>query len=233
MGMVQLGCWLVGEFGEMLIDGQAKGPDGEPVTVSEEEIIEVYELVLDEHDRRGQRSDVIISWALTALSKLTIRLKNSQTKVKDIIETYTDHANVEIQQRACEYLEIFKDQWDNDRTGIFEPIPFKGDENMLVDTANRAVKDDDDESASTPATFASAGNEFTQQESKPTPVAQVADTAPPVNLLDDIFGGPSVPMNPAPVDPIGGTGLMTDLSDVFGGGPTQPVSTQPTAAPAF
>lgn len=96
MGMVQLGCWLVGEFGEMLIDGLAKGPDGEPVTVSEEEIIEVYELVLDEHDRRGQRSDVIISWALTALSKLTIRLKNSQSKVKDIIETYTDHANVEI-----------------------------------------------------------------------------------------------------------------------------------------
>ena len=34
MGMVQLGCWLVGEFGDYLIDGTAKGPDGEPVTVS-------------------------------------------------------------------------------------------------------------------------------------------------------------------------------------------------------
>ena len=41
--MVQLGCWLVGEFGEMLVDGTAKGPDGSPVTVSEEDIIEVYE----------------------------------------------------------------------------------------------------------------------------------------------------------------------------------------------
>ena len=129
----------------MLIDGSAKGPDGEPVTVSEEEIIEVYEQVLDEHDRKGKRSDVIISWALTALSKLTIRLKNSQGKVKEIIETYTDHANVEIQQRACEYLEIFKDQWDNERTGIFEPIPFKGDENMLVDARNRVVKDEEDD----------------------------------------------------------------------------------------
>jgi hypothetical protein len=48
-----LGCWLVGEFGEMLIDGSAKGADGEPVTVSEEEIIEVYEQILDEHDRKG------------------------------------------------------------------------------------------------------------------------------------------------------------------------------------
>ena len=104
MGMVQLGCWLVGEFGEMLIDGSAKGPDGAPVTVSEEEIIEVYELVLDEHDRKGKRSDVIISWALTALSKLTIRLTNSTEKVREIVNAYTDHANVEIQQRACEYL---------------------------------------------------------------------------------------------------------------------------------
>ena len=50
---------------------------------------------------------------------------------------YTDHANVEIQQRACEYLEVFKEQWDDERTGIFEPIPFKGDENMLVDARNR------------------------------------------------------------------------------------------------
>jgi hypothetical protein len=27
---------------------------------------------------------------------------------------------------------------------IFEPIPFKGNENMLVDNSNRAVKDEDD-----------------------------------------------------------------------------------------
>jgi len=28
MGLVQLGSWLVGEFGEMLIDGSAKNADG-------------------------------------------------------------------------------------------------------------------------------------------------------------------------------------------------------------
>ena len=44
MGMVQLGVWLVGEFGEMLIDGTAKGQDGETLTaVPEDDIIEVYE----------------------------------------------------------------------------------------------------------------------------------------------------------------------------------------------
>jgi len=43
-----------------------------------------------------------------------------------------DHANVEIQQRACEYTQIFNDQWAEDRQVLFEPIPFKGDEGMLV-----------------------------------------------------------------------------------------------------
>ncbi len=97
MGMVQLGCWLVGEFGEMLVDGSAKDPEGAPVQISEDEIIEVYEQVLDEHDRKGERSDTIICWALTALSKLTIRLTNSLEKVKEIVNAYTDHAHVEIQ----------------------------------------------------------------------------------------------------------------------------------------
>ena len=136
----------------MLINGEAKGPDGSPVTVDEDEIIEVYELVLDEHDRKGKRSDVIISWALTALSKLTIRLTNSTDKVREIVNAYTDHANVEIQQRACEYLEFLDEKWNEERAGIFEPILFQGTENILVD--NYKDKDvggqEDEEEETTP-----------------------------------------------------------------------------------
>jgi hypothetical protein len=54
--------------------------------------------------------------------------------------------NVEIQQRACEFLQLFDRQWDEERVGIFEPIPFKGDENMLVDATNRAVLDEEEDS---------------------------------------------------------------------------------------
>ena len=129
----------------MLIDGSAKDPDDRPILVSEDEILDVYENILDEHDRKGERSDVIISWTLTALSKLTIRLKSANDRVRGIIETYKDHANIEIQQRACEYLKIFEHQWDDERNGIFEPIPFKGDEGMLVDNRERKAVDDEDE----------------------------------------------------------------------------------------
>jgi AP-1 complex subunit gamma-1 len=76
IGMVQLGVWLVGEFGEMLVNGQARDPDNNPIIVDENEIIDLFEGILEDHNRKGERSDTVICWALTALSKLTIRLKN-------------------------------------------------------------------------------------------------------------------------------------------------------------
>ena len=39
-----------------------------------DEIIATYQDVLSENDKKGRRSDVIISWALTALSKLAVRI---------------------------------------------------------------------------------------------------------------------------------------------------------------
>jgi len=53
--------------------------------------------VLDENDKKGKRSDTVIMWALTALSKLSVRLPGVQAKVKELVEGYSDHANVEIQ----------------------------------------------------------------------------------------------------------------------------------------
>lgn len=88
IGIAQLGCWLVGEFGEMLVNGQAQDEEGNQLIISAEDIIDTYVDMLDENDRKGKRSDVIISWALTALSKLTIRLPNVQEKIKDLIEGY-------------------------------------------------------------------------------------------------------------------------------------------------
>ena len=59
----------------MLVNGTARDPDNNPIIVDEDEIIEVFEKILEDHNRKGDRSDTIICWALTALSKLTIRLK--------------------------------------------------------------------------------------------------------------------------------------------------------------
>ena len=147
IGITQLGCWLVGEFGEMLVNGSAEDETGQTLRLTPEEIIDTYVDILDENDRKGKRSDVIISWALTALSKLTIRLPKVQSKIKNLIEGYLDHANVEIQQRACEYIQIFNDDWAEERQGLFEPIPFKGDEGLLISQSDRVATNEEDKVA--------------------------------------------------------------------------------------
>jgi len=64
--------------------------------------------------------------------------------IKQMLKNHENHVNIEIQQRACEFLEILDPKWDQERNGIFEPMPFKGDENMLVDAKDRAALDDDE-----------------------------------------------------------------------------------------
>lgn len=75
VGLVQLGVWLVGEFGEMLVNGTCKNPDGNPLVVNDSEVVDLYQLILDEHKKlKHERYDIIIMWSLTALSKLSIRI---------------------------------------------------------------------------------------------------------------------------------------------------------------
>ena len=108
IGLVQLGIWLVGEFGEMLTNGSCKNPDGNPIVVDDSEIIDIYTSVLKDHDKKGDRSDIIIMWALTALSKLSIRIgqtnptnpSNSSVeiinRIRVLIKSHNNHMNVEI-----------------------------------------------------------------------------------------------------------------------------------------
>ena len=152
VGLVQLGVWLTGEFGEMLVNGSCKNPDGDPVIVDDSEIVGLYEKILTAHKASAvsvDRDDILVMWALTALSKLSIRIgqtsptnpENSHeqinARIKTNLKVFASNSNIEIQQRACEFLAILDAPWDAERVTIFEPMPFKGDENMLVDAKNR------------------------------------------------------------------------------------------------
>lgn len=58
----------------MLVNASCKNPDGNAIVVDDSEIIGVYENILNDHNKKGDRSDIIIMWSLTALSKLSIRI---------------------------------------------------------------------------------------------------------------------------------------------------------------
>lgn len=177
----------------MLVNGSAKDPDGNTIIVDEDEIIDLLRRILADHARKGERSDTIICWVLTALSKLSIRLsKNTQDSAKEMIQAFTDHMNVEIQQRACEYMQLFDKKWDTERHGIFEPIPIKSDlesKGRLYEAqADRPDEGEDDEEDSG---IPRAGLNNTGSTA-PIPTSSVTTAGTNMIDLDDLLGGLSV-----------------------------------------
>jgi AP-1 complex subunit gamma-1 len=81
LGLVLLGVWLVGEYGEILINGTAMSADNTPIYVEEEEIMDQYEKISEMYVKKSEQGDKVICFALNALSKLSIRFKNSESKI--------------------------------------------------------------------------------------------------------------------------------------------------------
>lgn len=177
-GLVQAGIWLLGEFGELLVGADTVDLEGNPASVSENEVVSLIGSAMESFANTTnpeKRSDVIVEYGLTALSKLTVRFRSTLGEIKQLLDEYTSSNNVEIQQRACEYIQLFDPKWDPHRLGIFEPMPFKGNENMLEDYSNRAALGQDDEDDELPKRQVKA-------EEK-----RVA-AAPVKTNIDDIFG---------------------------------------------
>ena len=72
--LMQLGVWVVGEFGEMRVNGDCENRGGNTIIVDDSELIDIYEIILKNHDKRGERIDIVSIWALTAPSKLSTRI---------------------------------------------------------------------------------------------------------------------------------------------------------------
>ena len=99
--------------------------------------------------------------------------------------------NVEIQQRACEYLQLFDKKWDDERHGIFEPIPIKSDlesKGRLYDAQEDrpdADGDEDEDETGIPRLSASTTNTV---KTVP-PAGTSASNGGNMIDLDDLLGG--------------------------------------------
>lgn len=103
-------------------------------------------------------------------------------------------------------MQILEAKWDEERNGIFEPMPFKGDENMLVDAKDRAALDEEEGENQLLIGF---------DNSTPAAATNGGAAAGGGGLLDlDMMLGSSSEPSSTPVSiPAGG-----DMMDLFGGG---------------
>jgi len=153
--------------------------------VSEEEVVELLQRIL-----RDPTSDNISrEYCLTALMKLTTRYPSLLAKIESIVSGYVRSLDVELQQRSCEYINIFaRSDSDSLRNRLLEHMPVPEDVQYQRETEEISEGD-------------------TQTGAPSVPPQSTSD---PLGLMREIFGDSLPTSVPTPV-----TGLGTGLESLL------------------
>uniref|UniRef100_A0A8C7LJG5 AP-1 complex subunit gamma n=1 Tax=Oncorhynchus kisutch TaxID=8019 RepID=A0A8C7LJG5_ONCKI len=114
--LVQVACWCIGEYGDLLLRGECE--ETEPVQVAEDDVLDALETVLQSH----MSSPATRGFALTATMKLSTRITHNVDRIRSIVSIYGSCIDVELQQRAVEYNALFK-KYDHMRAAVLERMP--------------------------------------------------------------------------------------------------------------
>uniref|UniRef100_A0A8C2XDX6 AP-1 complex subunit gamma n=1 Tax=Cyclopterus lumpus TaxID=8103 RepID=A0A8C2XDX6_CYCLU len=121
--LVQVACWCIGEYGDLLLRGDCQ--ETEPVQVTEDDALDALETVLQSH----MSSPATRGFALTATMKLSTRITDNVDRIRSIVSIYGSCIDVELQQRAVEYNALFK-KYDHMRYAmkkstcpVSDPVP--------------------------------------------------------------------------------------------------------------
>ncbi|XP_072219208.1 AP-1 complex subunit gamma-like 2 isoform X2 [Leuresthes tenuis] len=191
--LVQVACWCIGEYGDLLLRGECQ--ETEPVQVTEDDVLDALETVLQSH----MSSPTTRGFALTATMKLSTRITDNVDRIRSIVSIYGSCIDVELQQRAVEYNALFK-KYDHMRAAVLERMPVI-EKNSPGHTNGEATGE-------------------TIKEIRPAQVKQggVVLPQPPANQvcdLLDLLGGSEEPLQPSPA--VGSTTLPVNTSTTAGG----------------
>uniref|UniRef100_A0A671KWD7 AP-1 complex subunit gamma-1-like n=1 Tax=Sinocyclocheilus anshuiensis TaxID=1608454 RepID=A0A671KWD7_9TELE len=116
--LVQVACWCIGEYGDLLLKGECE--EIEPLQVTEDDVLDALETVLQSH----MSSPATRGFALTATMKLSTRIIDNVDRIRSIVSIYGSCIDLELQQRAVEYNALFK-KYDHMRAAVLERMPIK------------------------------------------------------------------------------------------------------------
>lgn len=114
--LVQVTTWCLGEYGDLLNTND--GPDLENLNVTDDQVIDLYEKLLT----NIHMTLITREYAITSLMKLSVRYLSCAPRVKNLIDMFGGHMNVELQQRAVEFSTLFS-KHDNLRPSLLERMP--------------------------------------------------------------------------------------------------------------
>ncbi|OKL60314.1 AP-1 complex subunit gamma-1 [Talaromyces atroroseus] len=204
-GLTLAASWVIGEYGDALLQGGQYEEEELVKEVRESDIMDLFTNILNS----TSATQIVTEYITTAIMKLSVRMSDpSQVeRVRRFLTGHTADLNVEVQQRSVEYSNLFG--YDQIRRGVLERMPppeIREEQRVLGEPTNKRQ------------------SRMLKDKTK-KPVKQTED------MLLDLMGGSDVP---AVTSPTGANGVSTNtadlLADILGGGSGTPSpAPQPTA----
>ncbi|XP_055712406.1 AP-1 complex subunit gamma-1 isoform X4 [Phlebotomus papatasi] len=113
--LLQVAVWAIGEYGDLFMYSEKTDDVTRPM---EKDIVEMYQKLL----WAPQGSISSKQYTLISLAKLSTRLQAAQDEIKQIIDAFGSHLNVDLQQRGVEFSQLFKTH-SHLRPALLEKMP--------------------------------------------------------------------------------------------------------------
>lgn len=234
-GLNLAGAWVIGEYGDALIRGGSYEEEELVKEVKESEIVDTFQAIL--HSSYAGTS--VTEYIITSAMKLTTRLQEPAQidRLRRLMLNYQTNLDIEVQQRAVEYGNLFG--YDEVKKGVLErmPPPEIREEQRVLGEATKKRH------SKVPAK--KKPSQITEQDmlldlmggdsSMPTDSsANINGSANNADLLADILGGASVssPSSASPVANGAPQSNMSSIMDLFDSGSSstpQPQAQRPQA----
>ncbi|KAK7790112.1 hypothetical protein R5R35_007083 [Gryllus longicercus] len=115
--LIQVATWCIGEYGDLLLYGPSTSEEV-AIKASEDDVITVYQRLL----WSTQNTIVTKQYALLSLMKLSSRFQAGNDKIRQIVDTFGSHLNIELQQRGVEFSQLFR-KYEHLRPALLERMP--------------------------------------------------------------------------------------------------------------
>jgi AP-1 complex subunit gamma-1 len=129
-GLTLAAAWVIGEYGDALLRGGQYEEEELVQEVKESDIVDLFSTILSS----SYATQTVTEYIVTALVKLTTRLSDAAQidRIRRLLQQHATSLDVEIQQRAVEYSNLFG--YDHIRRGVLEkmPAPEIGDEQRVL-----------------------------------------------------------------------------------------------------
>ncbi|PSS02469.1 glycosyl hydrolase family 47-domain-containing protein [Coniella lustricola] len=217
--LTQAGAWCIGEYGDALLRGGQYEEEELVTEVKEHEIVDLFQTILNS----SYATQVSTEYIVTALMKLTTRLSEGAQvqRVQAILQSHQTSLDVEVQQRAVEYLNLFN--FDQIRRGVLEKMPppqIKEENRVLGEATTKATKKSNRKSKPIKQSEQDLLMDL-MGDSGPAPAPTNGSSSNNADLLADILGGTS---SPAPTSTSATPTPQSNVSaimDLFGPGGAQ------------